>query len=122
MCGINAKRMTIALIMAAIFGVFCAYGTSTMQIPGFVVTMPYLYTIFYARLLIGFVIGLSENVKFLKGNISNAIVRGALWGAIMSISISFYGGAEAYITAGIVYGIITDVVATALSTKKKAKK
>jgi hypothetical protein len=83
--------------------------------------MPYLYTIFYARLMIGFVIGLSENVKFLKGNLSNAALRGAIWGAIMSITISFYGGAVVFIGAGIVYGIITDVVATALSTKKKAK-
>jgi hypothetical protein len=80
MCGINAKRMTIALILAAIFGYFCAYGTSTVQIPGFTITMPYLYTIFYSRLMIGFVIGLSENVKFLKGNLSNAVVRGGLWG------------------------------------------
>ena len=114
MCGINAKRMGIALALAAFFGFFCAYGTAGVEIPGFVVTMPYLYTIFYSRLLIGFVIGLSEKLKFLKKELHNSILRGAVLGAIVSIGISFYGGAEVFIAAGIVYGIITDALATRL--------
>ena len=110
--GIKPKRMLIALVLAGIFGVFCAYGTSTVEIPGFVMTMEYLLTIFYSRLLIGFVIGLAGTLRVLKGELPNAVLRGGIMGAIMSIGISFYGGAVVFISAGIVYGIITDVLAT----------
>jgi len=117
--GINGKRMLVSLLLASFFGAGCAYGTSTAQIPGFTVTMPYLETIFYARLLMGVIIGLAGGVVLLKGAVKNAAVRGAIIGAVCSISISFYGGAAIFIAAGIVYGIITDVVATKLSGKKK---
>ncbi len=112
MKGINGKRMLVSLLLAAFFGVVCAYGTSTVEIEGFTMTLPYLATIFYARLLMGFMIGLAGGVLFLKGDMKNAVVRGAVLGAISSIVISFYGGGEIFIAAGIFYGIITDVVAT----------
>jgi len=110
--GINGKRMLLSLLVAAFFGVFCAYGTSTVEIEGFAVTLPYLATIFYARLLMGFMIGLAGGVVFMKSALKNAVVRGAIIGAISSIVISFYGGGEIFVMAGIVYGMITDVVAT----------
>jgi len=106
------KRMTIALVVAAICGVFCAYGTSTVQIPGFQATMPYLLTIFYSRLLIGLVVGLAEDVKVLKGALWNSIARGAIIGAIMSVGISFYGGAQVFIPFGMIYGALADFLAT----------
>jgi len=112
MKGINWKRMGIALLVAAVFGIFCAYGTSTIEIPGFEVTLPYLLTIFYARLLMGFFVGFGENVKFVGSEMKNAVVRGAIFGAIATIAISFYGGGEIFMAFGIIYGIITDVLAT----------
>jgi hypothetical protein len=117
--GIDWKRMCLSLLLAGFFGVGCAYGTSTAVIPGFTVTMPYLLTIFYGRLLMGLIIGLAGGVVLMKGALKNAAVRGAIIGAVCSIGISFYGGAAIFITAGIVYGIITDVVATKLSGKSK---
>lgn len=114
MKGINGKRMLISLLLAGFFGLVCAYGTSTVEIEGFTITLPYLATIFYARLLMGFMIGLAGGVLILKGDMKNAVVRGAVLGVISSIVISFYGGGEIFIAAGIVYGIITDVVATKL--------
>jgi len=119
--GINWKRMTIAILVAALFGVFCAYGTSTIEIPGFEVTLPYLLTIFYARLLIGFFVGFGEHVKFVKSEMKNAVVRGAVFGVIATIAISFYGGAEVFMAFGIVYGIITDVVATRFGKQRPKK-
>jgi hypothetical protein len=110
--GINWKRMAISLVLAAIFGIICAYGTSTVDIPGVVITFPLLVTIFYARLLIGFVIGISEQIQILKGEMSNAALRGAIMGAIVSIVVSMFGGGEIMIAAGIVYGIIIDILAT----------
>lgn len=114
--GLNGKRMVISLALAAFFGFFCAYGTSMVEIPGFTVTMPYLLTIFYARLLIGVLVGFTENLKLVEGRMKNAALRGAKMGIIATIVIAFYGGWEIFIAAGIVYGIITDVVATKLSS------
>jgi ABC-type Mn2+/Zn2+ transport system permease subunit len=106
------ERMTIALAMAALFGFFCAYGTSTIEIPGFTMTMEYMLTIFYSRLMIGLLVGFAGCLVILKKPMANAALRGAMLGGIMSIGISFYGGAEIFIMAGIIYGMITDVVAT----------
>jgi len=108
----NIKRMSISLVVAALCGVFCAYGTSTVEIPGFEVTIPYLLTIFYNRLLMGFVIGLAGDVKILKKEPINSIIRGIIIGAIISVGISFYGGGFAFIGAGILYGALTDFLAT----------
>ncbi len=115
--GINWKRMVVSLLLAAFFGIGCAYGTSTVEIPGFEVTMPYLLTIFYARLLIGLVIGLSENVKLVAGDMKNAALRGGIFGAIVTGVMAFYGGAEIFIISGIVYGVITDILATKFGKK-----
>ncbi|UCD03175.1 MAG: hypothetical protein JSV63_00885 [Candidatus Aenigmatarchaeota archaeon] len=115
--GINWKRMGIALTLAGIFGFFCAWGTSNVEIPGFEMTMPYLLTIFYGRLLVGLVIGLAEHVKLVAGEMKNAAVRGGILGAIVTVVISFYGGAGVFILAGIIYGIITDVLATRFGKK-----
>jgi hypothetical protein len=69
----------------------------------------------WQHLLIGFFVWIGEQIKLLKNTYQNALLRGALFGVITSIVISFYGGAEFFITAGSIYGIITDVVATRFS-------
>ena len=117
--GVNGRRMLVSLVVAGIFGLFCAYGTSMVEIPGFEMTMGYLAAVFYARLLIGFVIGLSGGVVLVKGTMKNAALRGAIMGAVMSVVIGLYGGMEVFVAAGIVYGAITDVVATKLSSKSR---
>ncbi|UCD04305.1 MAG: hypothetical protein JSW73_01555 [Candidatus Woesearchaeota archaeon] len=111
----NRKRIAIAVLIAALFGAFCAYGTSTIEIPGFEMTVAYLSTIFYARLLLGVFVGIGDNIKILKGTYKNAALRGAIFGILTSIVISFYGGAVTFIGAGIIYGIITDLLATRFS-------
>ena len=108
----NTKRMIISLIVAAAFGAFCAYGSSSVEIPDFEMTMPHLITIFYSRLLMGFSIGFAGHWILLKRRLVNAIIRGAIIGAIFSIGISFYGGAIPFISFGVVYGAISDLVAT----------
>lgn len=108
--GLNLKRMGIALVIIALFGVLCVY-VQTLVTPADQITMPYLMTIFYNRLLLGFVIGLSGSLKLLNGELANAVLRGGIMGAIVSLGISFYGS-TGFIPAGIVFGIITDLVAT----------
>jgi hypothetical protein len=109
--------MVIALVVAAVCGLFCAYGTSTVEIPGFEITVPYLLTIFYSRLLIGLVIGLSEDIKLLRRKLLSSTIRGALMGAIVSIGISFYSGSVIFITAGIVYGMLADLLSTTFGSR-----
>ena len=111
----NSKRLAIALFISAFFGIFCAYGTSSVEIEGFEVTFPYLLTIFYARVMIGFFVGIGDNIEILKKKYQNAAVRGALFGIIASIVIAFYGGGEIFIAFGIIYGILTDIIATRFS-------
>ena len=111
----NLKRLLIALVIASLFGIFCAYGTSSVEIEGFDITLPYLLTIFYARLLIGFFVGIGDNIELIKNRYQNAVLRGALFGIITSVVIAFYGGGEYFIIFGIMYGVITDLIATRFS-------
>ena len=111
----NVKRLIIALLVSGLFGVFCAYGTSTVEIQGFEITLSYLLTIFYARLLIGFFIGIGEHIQILNKTYQNAAIRGALFGLIASIGIAFYGGGVILVSAGIIYGILTDLISTRFS-------
>jgi hypothetical protein len=111
----NKKRLIIALIISALFGIFCAYGTSSVEIEGFEITLPHLLTIFYARLLIGFFVGIAEHIELLKNKYQNSVLRGAIFGIIASIVIAFYGGGEIFIAFGIIYGVITDVISTRFS-------
>jgi hypothetical protein len=110
--GLNAKRMAVSLLVAGLFGVFCAYGTSSVEIPGFTVTMQYLATIFYARLLIGLAVGLAGSWVIVQGKSRNAAIRGAIIGAVVTPVIALYGGFEIFMLSGILYGMITDVLAT----------
>lgn len=87
----NFKRFIIALLISGLLGILCVYGTSTVEIEDFEITLPYLLTIFYARLLIGFFVGIAEHIKILKNTYQNAAVRGALFGLIASIVLAFYG-------------------------------
>ena len=72
-------------------------------------------TIFYARLLIGFFVGIGGHIQLLTNKYQNAAIRGAIFGLIASIVISFYGGGEVFIGAGIIYGVVTDLIATRFS-------
>ena len=111
--------MVIALIVAVLFGVYCVYGTAeymkTAPVPGFEVTVEYLLTIFYNRVLMGIAVGLAGGVVLTRRKLVNAAIRGAILGAIFSLGISLYGfltGAYVFIIFGAVYGAVTDLAAT----------
>ena len=108
----NWKRLLIALLVAALGGIFCAYGTTMADIPGLVVDTPLLATIFYGRFMIGLLVGLAGGVVLIAGTLKNAALRGAILGAIMSVGLGFYGGMELLVIFGALYGIIADVLAT----------
>jgi hypothetical protein len=105
------KRLMISLLVGALSGLFCIYWTY-LEMSGFATTIQYLLTIFYNRLLIGFVVAISESLKIFKGEPQNSISRGALIGAIISIGLYIQTGSLGFILPGIVYGVIADFLAT----------
>ena len=115
----NIKRVIVATAIGLLTGLFCAYGTIMLADKGelgFVLTTGILASIVYNRVLIGFLVGIADNIEM------NTILRGALIGAIISMAMSIMsiidGDAMVGLTIigfGVVYGIIADVVATRFS-------
>jgi hypothetical protein len=109
-----AKRMLIAVALGILFGLFCAYGTLIVRIPGLEVTPLLLLAIVYNRALLGFVVGLADGVRLLKGELANAALRGAILGVVVSVALAIPGGWNSFplLGFGLVYGLIADVLAT----------
>jgi len=112
----NAKRVAIATVIGLLCGLFCAYGTSTLEDPNFAITTGLLASIVYNRVLIGFVVGIGDNIKL------HPVLRGALIGAGITMAMIIFTivdgdavGGLTLLAFGVVYGIIADVVATKFS-------
>lgn len=112
MIKLNVKRVITATVIGTLCGIFCAYGT-VWKYPGqFGILI--LASLVYNRMLIGFIIGIADNIK------THPVIRGAILGAIISTAIAIPAseGGLILIAFGIVYGIITDFIATKISQKK----
>lgn len=117
----NRKRLGIAILTGALLGILCIIGVGLRLPGGYFANWVFLIGMWYNRVIMGLVIGLTDEIVIMKGENSrmwaNAIVRGLLFGIIVSAAIflstefrdipSFF--------AGIIYGIIIDLVSTALS-------
>ena len=117
------KRLSTATILGAILGIFCILGVSqrmpTSPVPNSTI---YLVNAWYSRVLMGIIIGLAGEIVILKnneGSILNPILRGAIIGAIVSVYFAFFGQeiSLSYFGAGIMFGVINDVVTTKLVAK-----
>ena len=115
--GINSKRMIITLILGLLTGIICAGGTVMGNNPNFQITIEYVIYLVYNRIILGLVIGLAENIKIIKHELANSIIRGAVLGAIVSIILIIIPGlvAISFIIAGIIFGIFIDLIATILA-------
>ncbi|MDI6730693.1 MAG: hypothetical protein QMD06_04045 [Candidatus Altarchaeum sp.] len=112
----NTKRVLIATVIGLLCGLFCAYGTVSMENHSFVITTGILASIVYNRILIGFVVGISDGIKL------HPVIRGAIIGAGITMAMSIISIVDGdvieglvLILFGVVYGIIADVVATKFS-------
>ena len=68
--------------------------------------------IFYDRVLLGFVVGIAYGLKI------HPLIRGAIIGAVVSLLIAIPSGITGgalLMGAGVVYGMVTDLVATKFS-------
>ncbi len=112
---VSQKRITLAVLMGAILGIFCIVGVGTRI--GFSGNKWYLFGMWYNRVVMGLLIGFAGSWRILSGKenqLKNAIVRGLILGTIVTSAILFSTSFRDIPSwgAGILYGIIIDVVAT----------
>jgi len=100
------KRIYVGLILGAILGIFCIVGAS-LRTPN-TLSFIYLFSFWYNRVIMGFVIGLLPKSKTL----SFALIRGLIIGGL--ISFAFYSATDFNdlmgFLAGFIYGIIIEYV------------
>ena len=119
----NRKRLGIALLSGALLGILCIIGVGARIPGGYLPNIVFLIGMWYNRVIMGLVIGLADEIVLIKGENSrmwaNAIVRGLLFGVLVSaaifVSTEFRDLPSLF--AGIAYGVIIDLVATAFSRK-----
>ncbi len=111
---INKKRIGIAVLLGAILGIFCIVGVGTRI--GFSGNKWYLFGMWYNRIIMGLLIGFAGSWEiFTSGSqLKNATLRGLILGTIVTSAILFSTSFKDIPSwgAGILYGIIIDVVAT----------
>uniref|UniRef100_A0A7C4M2Y0 Uncharacterized protein n=1 Tax=candidate division CPR3 bacterium TaxID=2268181 RepID=A0A7C4M2Y0_UNCC3 len=105
------KRLIVSILAGAILGIFCIIGISVRL--GFAGNELFILATWVNRVVMGFVIGLAPYYK-IKNSTSNIILRGAFFGLVISGSFFLatdFRDIPGFI-AGIVYGIIIDLVVT----------
>jgi hypothetical protein len=121
---INIKRVGFATILGAILGVFCILGASG-RIGGWIGNEILLIGLWYNRVVMGVIIGFAGDFYLIKnGNRSkwlNSTLRGSIFGIL--VSLQFYLTTSLLdllsFLAGIVYGIVIDLLSTLLTQKSK---
>lgn len=116
---IKIKRLIVGTVLGAILGIFCVIGVSLrLPDPVYPNATVYLIGAWYNRVVMGSLIGLAGGIKLYKNedNILNSIIRGAIIGAFVSVSFSFLSQAIelTYFFAGIVWGLVNDLITTRL--------
>ncbi|ADQ15205.1 hypothetical protein [Halanaerobium hydrogeniformans] len=99
------KKLQISIISGALLGIICIIGGSIRQ--GFSGNELYLFALWYNRLLMGFLIGLT---KIEAG--SQGLIKGGLLGLMVSLAFYLSTGMTDLVSflAGIIYGVIIAAV------------
>ncbi|MFN2112462.1 MAG: hypothetical protein ACK2TT_05035 [Anaerolineales bacterium] len=110
------KRLNVALISGSVLGIFCILGGSVRL--GWQGNQLLLFSLWYNRLLMGFVIGLAGGLVVVKGKL-NWLFRGALLGLGVSAAYFLTAGAGDWVSflAGVVYGVIIEYVLNRLDLR-----
>ncbi len=120
---IYLKRIGFATLIGAILGIFCILGASG-RVGGWSGNEVILIGLWYNRVIMGLVVGFAGDLILIKkGQRSkwvNSTLRGALLGLI--ISLQFYLSTNFLdllgFLAGILFGIIIDILCTLFTQKK----
>ena len=116
----DLKRIGKAIITGAILGIFCILGAG-LRFEGWAGNEIILIGLWYNRVMMGLLIGLAGNVQLIKKETFskriNTIIRGAIIGLL--VSLQFYLSTRLLdpltFFAGIIYGIIIDLLCTSYS-------
>ena len=107
------NRMVIGVLTGAILGVICIIGVGSRL--GFYNNEIYLIGMWYNRVVMGVIAGLSEEIMLIEDNKTyNAIIRGTILGTIITSAIFFstsFRDIPSFFV-GIFYGIIIDLLST----------
>lgn len=125
---INYKRLIISTVSGALLGVLCIIGIGSRIFDGaYLENIVYLLGIWMSRLVLGVTIGFVQDFIIIPGmgwkKWINTGIRGIFFGLLFSTTVLLMDPHFNFMTfgAGIVYGLITDLVAT-FFTKEKTKK
>ncbi len=102
---LRTSRMKASLLCGVVLGVLCIIGVSVRS--GGTAGIPFLFALWFNRLLMGMVIGaIKEQAKT-----TVLIVRGALVGLLVSFAFFSAAGFSDWVSflAGIVYGVIIEL-------------
>ncbi len=110
----DKKRLVSATVSGAVLGVLCIVGVGFRQ--GYSGNMVFLLATWYNRVVMGFLIGLAGDIQILDSKY-NRYFRGLFLGIFVSAAVFLSTGFRdpPSMAAGMVYGIIIDVVATRFS-------
>ncbi|WP_371805314.1 hypothetical protein [Candidatus Lokiarchaeum ossiferum] len=115
------KRVLIATGMGAILGIFCIIGQSQrMPLNPMPNATIYLLAAWYNRVIMGMLIGFAGEWVLLKNKPRlNSVVRGAILGTVVSISFGLLQQRIEimYFFAGIVWGLLNDLITTTLMNR-----
>lgn len=108
------NRLFLAVLSGAILGIFCIIGIGFRF--GFVGNEWFLFSAWYNRVIMGLLIGLAGSLVLIKSKY-NPVVRGLILGFIVSYAWyldTAFADPMGFL-AGVVYGLIIDVVASRYS-------
>ncbi|MFC1490348.1 hypothetical protein ACFL6K_03970 [Candidatus Latescibacterota bacterium] len=108
-------RLSISLMTGALLGIVCIIGAG-VRAGGYQNNALYLFALWYNRVIIGLVVGLSESFHITKSRY-DSYIRSGMIGLFISMAFYISSGFEDNIAfiAGIVYGIIIESVASKFS-------
>jgi hypothetical protein len=103
------NRQVLALILGALLGIICIIGGALRL--GWQGNQLLLFSLWYNRLLMGFLIGLAGELVLVKGDL-NWLVRGGALGLGVSAAYFLTAGANDWVSflAGGVYGLIIEYI------------
>lgn len=98
------KRLKLALAGGAVLGLICVAGAYVRS--GFTASPGMVFSLWYNRVVMGLMIG----APWPRVNMGKALVRGALFGMLVSFAYYSSTGFQDHVSfvAGIVYGIILE--------------
>lgn len=121
---VNYRRFWISTLTGALLGVACILGVGQRITGTYAENIIYLMGIWAMRVVLGMLIGLADGIIIIKGEQwqkwLNAGIRGTIFGLITSAAVLLMDPFLGFTTfaAGIAYGPITDLIASAFRKKK----